>query len=215
MSYLELEIGSDLRSALPGFKVQALHLQSEDRICLASKAFDRFLANAMNANCLDHATATCLMFCSDVKTLGWKVSRYRPSVAALLRQAKRSNFQLRRVLPVVDVGNMISLSTGLPVGVYDAKKIQGRVVINVQREEASMLTIGKGEMSIHNCVIAADKLGGFGSIVSDSPRTSITADTNECLLILYCGLQDCPIEWTTIARNCLQNIELYSPLYAE
>ena len=62
------------------------------------------------------------------RRLGKDPSRYRGSPEALLRRA-RSGKELYRIHNVVDVINLVSLRTLLPIGLYDAAKLRPPLVL--------------------------------------------------------------------------------------
>ena len=62
------------------------------------------------------------------KAFGRNPGRYRVSSEALMRRVRRSD-PLYRINSVVDVNNLISVHSGLSVGSYDLKKVQGEIVM--------------------------------------------------------------------------------------
>jgi DNA/RNA-binding domain of Phe-tRNA-synthetase-like protein len=109
----------------------------------------------------------------------------RPSSEALLKRAlKRS--ELYHLNNVVDMGNAASLSTLLPLGLYDRKRIVGETVtIRAGHEGEEYPGIRKGPVHVAGRLCVADGEGAFGSPTSDSVRTSITESSTELLIIVF------------------------------
>lgn len=116
--------------------------------------------------------------------IGMEPTRIRPSSEALFRRVIKGK-PLYQINSIVDVGNYCSLAYLLPIGLYDAAKIQGEVVIRKGREGESYPGIGKEEIHLHNRLTVADQAGPFGNPSADSLRTSITLDTREVLMIIF------------------------------
>lgn len=118
------------------------------------------------------------------KLCGKDPSRYRPSSEALLRRIMAGK-GLYSVNNVVDAGNLISIGTGLPIGVYDSAKISGDCTLRLGGTGESYDWVGRGNINLEHLPVMADDHGPFGSPFSDSARTSISEDTTEVLLVLY------------------------------
>jgi len=118
------------------------------------------------------------------RRLGKDPSRYRGSPEALLRRS-RAGKALYRIHNVVDVVNLVSLRTLLPIGLYDAQKV--RPPITLRRGEAGEAYdgIGKERLNLEALPVLADADGPFGSPTSDSRRTSVTAETSEVVAIVF------------------------------
>ena len=117
------------------------------------------------------------------KACGKDPARYRLSAEALLRRTVQGK-GLYRVNNVVDLLNLVSISTGFSIGGYDAGKIVGEVVFGIGRENEPYKGIGRGELNIESLPVFRDNLGAFGSPTSDSVRTSVTLETSRFLMIL-------------------------------
>ncbi len=117
------------------------------------------------------------------KACGKDPARYRLSAEALLRRTAQGK-GLYPVNNVVDLLNLVSLSTGFSIGGYDADKIDGKVVFGIGRENEPYKGIGRGELNIESLPVFRDNLGAFGSPTSDSVRTSVTMETSRFLMIL-------------------------------
>jgi len=111
-------------------------------------------------------------------------TRTRPSSEALLRRAlKGQGFPV--VNNAVDAGNELSLRTLLPLGLYDAERIQGAVELRQGRAGEGYPGIRKDEVHLEGRLGLFDETGPFGSPTSDSPRTCVREDTHRLLLVLF------------------------------
>ena len=116
------------------------------------------------------------------KACGKDPARYRLSAEALFRRVVKGE-ELYRINNVVDVVNLISLSTGYSIGGYDAEKINGPVEFGIGGKEPYR-GIGRGELNIEYLPVFRDENGPFGSPTSDSERTSVTLSTQRFLMII-------------------------------
>ena len=115
--------------------------------------------------------------------LGRNPNRYRISSDALLRRARKDG--VPTILPLIDLNNILSIRSGLPIGCYDLAKVDGEIVHRQGREGEVMATLGKGDMDVFKLPLLADAAGPFGSTVSDSVRCSITEATTAPLFVMY------------------------------
>lgn len=120
--------------------------------------------------------------------LGYKIcgkdpARYRLSAEALLRRTVQGK-RLYRVNNVVDLLNLVSISTGFSIGGYDAEKIKGPVEFGIGRKNEPYEGIGRGELNIEFLPVFRDKCGAFGTPTSDSERTAVTQATKRFLMII-------------------------------
>jgi len=115
------------------------------------------------------------------KTLGKDPSRYRLSSESLVKRIVKGN-ELYKVNNVVDINNLISLTSCYSVGTYDLDKIEGNIYFTVGREGETYEGIGRGLINLENIPIFTDDKGHFGSTTSDSTRAMITSETSHILL---------------------------------
>ncbi|HKP75796.1 MAG TPA: phenylalanine--tRNA ligase beta subunit-related protein [Longimicrobiaceae bacterium] len=125
-------------------------------------------------------TATRQMY----RRLGKEPSRYRGSPEALVRRA-RSGKELYRIHNVVDVVNLVSLRTLLPIGLYDAANVRPPVVLRRSGPGEAYDGIGKEGLNLDGLPVLADAGGPFGSPTSDSRRTMVTAGTREVFAVIF------------------------------
>jgi len=117
------------------------------------------------------------------KALGKDPARYRAASEALLRRLNQGK-GLYRVNTVVDVNNLISLRSGLPIGTYDLDHVQGPVTFRRAGAGESYVGIGRGPLNLEGLPVFADDAGPFGSPTSDSERTMVRLETRRILMVL-------------------------------
>jgi DNA/RNA-binding domain of Phe-tRNA-synthetase-like protein len=115
-------------------------------------------------------------------------SRYRPSSEALQRRVVQGK-GLYRVSNVVDIGNLGSIESGWPYGLYDRSKIDPPVVLRHGSEGETYEGIGKRTWHLSGQPVLADANGPFGSPISDSTRSMITESTRDVLAVIYAPVQ--------------------------
>jgi DNA/RNA-binding domain of Phe-tRNA-synthetase-like protein len=130
------------------------------------------------------------------KALGKDPARYRGSAEALLRRIVAGK-GFPQVNVVVDVINLVSVESRLPVGLYDLAHVNGDIVFRVGRAGETYKGIGKFDLNLEGLPVFADVVGPHGSPTSDSERTMVTAETKEVLAIIvsFGGLENLD-RWT-------------------
>jgi len=118
------------------------------------------------------------------RRLGKDPSRYRGSPEALLRRA-RSGKELYRIHNVVDVINLVSLRTLLPIGLYDAAKLRPPLLLRRGAPGETYDGIGKEQLNLDGLPLLADADGPFGSPTSDSRRTMVAEATSEVFAVVF------------------------------
>lgn len=117
------------------------------------------------------------------KACGKDPARYRLSAEALLRRVIKRK-ELYQVNNVVDVLNLVSISTGFSIGGYDADKIDGNVTFSIGSAADPYEGIGRGRLNIEFLPTFRDEKEAFGTPTSDSERTAVSADTKNFLMVL-------------------------------
>ena len=117
------------------------------------------------------------------KVCGKDPARYRLSAEALLRRVVKRE-ELYQVNNVVDLLNLVSISTGFSIGGYDADKLKGDVIFGIGAAGEPYSGIGRGSLNIENLPVFRDEIGAFGSPTSDSVRTSVTPNTKRFVMII-------------------------------
>jgi DNA/RNA-binding domain of Phe-tRNA-synthetase-like protein len=124
----------------------------------------------------------------DIRALfrGWGMdpSKYRPASEALLRRVVQGK-GLYRVSNVVDIGNLVSIETGWPLGCYDQSRISEPVELRHGLAGENYEGIGKKNWNLEGRPALADPSGPFGSPISDSTRTMITDSAKNVLIVIY------------------------------
>ena len=117
------------------------------------------------------------------KALGKDPARYRGSAEALLRRLIAGK-GLPRINSVVDVINLVSVESRLPIGLYDLAHVEGVIEFRSGRAGETYKGIGKYDLNLEGLPLFADAKGPHGSATSDSERTMVTASTKRVLAIL-------------------------------
>jgi DNA/RNA-binding domain of Phe-tRNA-synthetase-like protein len=150
------------------------------------------------------------------KALGKDPARYRGSAEALLRRVI-AHKGLPRINAVVDVINLVSVESRLPVGLYDLAAVSGDIVFRSGLAGETYKGIGKYDLNLEDLPLFADAMGPHGSATSDSERTMVTASTKSivALIVSFGGAVDLP-RWTqrmcellalyAAAQNCESSI---------
>src|ERR1700752_190432 len=117
------------------------------------------------------------------KALGKDPARYRGSAEALLRRVIAGK-GLPRINVVVDIINVVSVESRLPIGLYDLAHVSGDIVFRAGRAGETYKGIGKYDLTLEGLPVFCDALGPHGSPTSDSERTMVTSDTKHVLAII-------------------------------
>ncbi|MFZ0735728.1 MAG: phenylalanine--tRNA ligase beta subunit-related protein [Candidatus Acidiferrales bacterium] len=140
---------------------------------------------------LDPVRAVRTMF----RSWGIDPARYRPASEALLRRVAQGK-GLYRISNVVDAGNLGSLETGWPYGIYNRALITPPVAFRAGATGETYEGIGKQTWHLAGRPVLADAAGAFGSPISDSTRTMVTEAVCDLLAVIYApaGARDNAIE---------------------
>src|SRR5438477_7931092 len=117
------------------------------------------------------------------KALGKDPARYRGSAEALLRRVVAGK-GLPQINAVVDVINLVSVESRLPIGLYDLTHVTGEIVFRAGRAGETYKGIGKYDLNLEGLPLFADTIGPHGSATSDSERTMVTAATKQVLAVI-------------------------------
>ncbi len=139
---------------------------------------------------------------------GWEPTKYRPSSEALARRILKDK-GLYRINNVVDLANIVSAKSHLPMGLYNHSKINGPITVDIGKKDESYQGISRDSIHAEGKIILRDDRGIFGNPTADSKRTAITPETQNLLALFFCP--------ATIAddylRDTLQILtEFYRPL---
>jgi DNA/RNA-binding domain of Phe-tRNA-synthetase-like protein len=117
------------------------------------------------------------------KALGKDPARYRGSAEALLRRVIAGK-GLPQINAVVDIINLVSVESRLPIGLYDLAHVSGDIVFRAGRAGETYKGIGKYDLNLEGLPLFCDALGPHGSPTSDSERTMVTSKTKQVLAII-------------------------------
>lgn len=118
------------------------------------------------------------------KELGADPNRYRHSVESLLRRIAKQNY-LTPFHSAVDLNNFFSLQYEIPIGIYDAQKLEGHIEIQLGNEDTSYIGLNGRQNTLKGILYSKDENGAFGSPFVDSKRTAVTEETTSALQIFY------------------------------
>jgi DNA/RNA-binding domain of Phe-tRNA-synthetase-like protein len=108
----------------------------------------------------------------------------RPSSEALLRRVLQGK-PFPSVNSAVEVSNLCSTSFLLPIGLYDAAKIEGDVTLRRGEPGESYPGIRKDSVNVAGRPVLVDSQGPFGNPTSDSLRTSIGDGTTALFMVIF------------------------------
>jgi len=120
---------------------------------------------------------------SGYKALGKDPARYRGSAEALIRRIIAGKGS-PRIHAVVDIINIVSVESRLPIGLYDLARVRGDITFRAGRAGETYKGIGKYDLNLEHLPLFADELGPHGSATSDSERTMVTAKTEGILAVI-------------------------------
>ena len=118
------------------------------------------------------------------RSIGADPTRMRPASEALLRRILKGG-SLPRINSAVDAANVVSLRLLLPIGLYDADKIEGDIHLRLGRDTEGYDRIGSGWLNLHGRIGLFDDRGGFGNPTGDSLRTRVDDGTERLFVFLF------------------------------
>jgi DNA/RNA-binding domain of Phe-tRNA-synthetase-like protein len=147
------------------------------------------------------------------KTLGKDPARYRGSAEALLRRIL-SGKGFPQINSVVDIINLISVESRLPVGLYDLDHVKGDIVFRSGRAGETYKGIGKYDLNLEDLPVFSDEQGPHGSSTSDSERTMVTPATRNVAAILVSfggaeGLESSGQRMTALLQKYAEGQEIH------
>ena len=179
----------EIKIELPGVKIAVLEADSV-RVAPADEHLARLLEDVRNRKVREFTVET-LAEAEPTRAVramfrAWDMdpSKYRPSSEALLRRVVQGK-GLYRVSNVVDIGNLVSIETGWPLGCYDRARIRPPVVFRHGTAGERYEGIGKRVWHLEDRPVLCDPDGPFGSPISDSTRSMITESARDVLVVIY------------------------------
>jgi DNA/RNA-binding domain of Phe-tRNA-synthetase-like protein len=202
-----LEIDRELKQQCPGLKVACLHgsvavaKSSPELLDLLNARAEELRAQGGEPSAYPEIAATRAAY----KTLGKEPSRYRNSAEALLRRIT-SGKGLYFINNLVDINNLVSLESLMPVGTYDLAKVTPPLIFREGRSGESYKGIGKDVLNLADLPVFADQDGPFGSPTSDSEQAMITESTTSfaMMIISFSGTSDLNT-WASRAMDLVKN----------
>lgn len=186
---MEITISSSICPHIPDFKIGIIHYDQivvgnspqmvKGRFQLFQESI-YFDLEGKNVTELDGIKEWRQIF----KKVGKDPNRYRHSAEALYRRVQKQNY-IQPVHSAIDINNFFSLQYQVPMGIYDAKKISGDVIIRIGEDHEEYMGLNGRVNPAKNLIISADSKGPFGSPFVDSERTSVTAETTSAVQIIY------------------------------
>ncbi len=111
-------------------------------------------------------------------------SRYRPACEQLARRVLQGK-ELYSIDTIVDLGNLVSLSSGYATAMVDYDKIDGtELTLRLGRSDDDYEGIGRGTLNIESLPVYCDSISGIATPTSDSVRTMIGLDTRRLLMLI-------------------------------
>jgi len=139
-------------------------------------------------------------------SLGIDPTKIRPSSEALLRRFL-TNYSISRINNVVDAGNIASIETLIPIGIYDLDMIQDELRLRYAFNGERFIDISNHEYVMKGIeIVLADSQGIVHLFPHrDSLRTSIKDHTSN-ILVVGCGVKGIARE--DVERAVYRTIEL-------
>lgn len=120
--------------------------------------------------------------------MGIDPTKTRPSSEALARRFLTSK-SIPKINSVVDAGNIASIETLVPIGIYDANKIVGDVLLRLASSDEEFIDISNERHILHGKEIVLSDSNGITHVFPyrDAFRTRVNEDTKK-VLIVGCGV---------------------------
>ena len=118
------------------------------------------------------------------KALGKSPHEYRNAAEAMLRRVVKGS-GLYHINNVVEINNLISISSGYSIGSYDLSALVPAVELRQAEEGAHYDGIGKSSVNIGHLPVLFDAKGPFGNPTSDSRRAMIQPGKRNVMSVLY------------------------------
>lgn len=118
------------------------------------------------------------------RAFGIDPTRTRPSSEALFRRLLAGK-PFPEVSSAVDLCNLCSVRFPLPIGLYDAGKIEGDVTLRKGAPGEAYPGIRKDDVHVEGRPTLADRRGAFGNPTSDSARTCVDGSTGSLWMVIF------------------------------
>lgn len=117
------------------------------------------------------------------KLCGKDPNRYRPAAEQLLRRIIKG-LGIYYVNQLVDLGNIVSLTTGYSLGVFDADRVLPEITLRIGTKDDLFEGIGRGLLNVEGLPIYHDANGPFATPTSDSERSKVVLSTTNTLIFI-------------------------------
>lgn len=118
------------------------------------------------------------------ETLGADATLSPHSTESFMQQIAKQNY-IKTVNSAVDLTTFFSLQYQIPIGIYDADKIQGDITISIGNKDTGYNGGNERFNSLSNIPILSDAEGAFGSPNVDSMRTAVTSATTNAVQVFF------------------------------
>ncbi len=146
---------------------------------------------------------------------GYKPTGRGKPASEYLVKAVSAN-KLGHINPVVDLINVVSLHSGLPISVVDLNRCEpagGKLRIAIAPENSEYVFNASGQtIKLDGLLCLFDEQGPCANAVKDSQRTKTSADTRESLVVIW-GTDELPgqtekaAQWLeSLAADCYQGL---------
>ena len=121
----------------------------------------------------------------------WKIgidpTKQRPSGEALVRRALRG--KVPTINNVVDAGNLASMETLVPIGLYDLDRVEGELELRYAREGEPFLPIGGDEEKLKtNQIVLVDGEKVLHVFPHRDSRVTMITESTRNVLVVACGV---------------------------
>ena len=131
------------------------------------------------------------------KALGKDPSRYRVSSEALCRRIIRG-LGIYRLTTLIDVVNLVSITSGYAISGLDADRIEGdTLTMGVGTTDDVYNGIGRGVLNIEGMPVYRDAAGPIATPTSDEERTKFTDQTVSVQININAFAPEMPLEEAT------------------
>jgi DNA/RNA-binding domain of Phe-tRNA-synthetase-like protein len=120
-----------------------------------------------------------------LRTRGYKpAGRGKPASEYLAAMARKDHFPVIDVL--VEINNLVSLESGLPISVLDAGKFEHGAVLRFgEQGERYVFNPSGQEIDLKGLLVVCDGAVPRGTPIKDSMATKVGPDTDEVLAVIY------------------------------
>lgn len=118
------------------------------------------------------------------RSFGIDPTKTRPSSEKLLRRVLRDK-PLPRISNAVDLCNLLALRFLLPLGLYDASRVDGPAEFRPGSPGEAYEGIAGQDVHLHGRPVLVDRSGPFGNPTADSKRTAVQATTRSVWLTVF------------------------------